>query len=162
MSENKFSVRLSEAIKASGKSQTVIAKLAGITAPYLSDLKKGHKGNPSQEVLKKLADSLGTTPAWLMSYRDDAGISVVGGPGGKRTENAISEGNTNHLGGADVGKTPSLEYLERRTKFLAVNYPPAYLLDTVVAMLKDGEARQVAAEETLHKIEAALRLSGYW
>lgn len=81
MSENKFSDRLSEAIKASGKTQTEVAREAGITAPYLSDLKKGHKGNPSQEVLRKLADSLETTPAWLMSYKDNAGIHVVGGTG---------------------------------------------------------------------------------
>lgn len=97
MSENKFSDRLSEAIKASGKTQTKIAELAGITAPYLSDLKKGNKGNPSHEVLKKLADSLGTTPAWLMSYRDAAGISVVGGPEGEpvqQAQNVTSEGKT--------------------------------------------------------------------
>jgi transcriptional regulator with XRE-family HTH domain len=71
VSEKLFSERLSESLKASGLSQSQVAKQAGITAPYLSDLKKGKRGNPSTEVVRKLAAALKTSPFWLMGYEDD-------------------------------------------------------------------------------------------
>jgi transcriptional regulator with XRE-family HTH domain len=66
MSEQ-FSERLAEALKRSGKSQTEISALAGITPPYLSDLKKGKKSNPSNEIVSALAKALGVSVGWLLA-----------------------------------------------------------------------------------------------
>lgn len=107
---------------------------------------------PGGESLQSLAQLLCVDAQWLL----------YGTGAAKPYEIAKSDGKAKQSQGSMSEKGLSPEYLERRSKFLAEHYPPEYLLDTVVAMLKDGEARQVAAEETLHKIEAALRLSGYW
>ena len=66
MSEH-FSERLAEALKKSGKSQTEVSALAGITPPYLSDLKKGKKSNPSNDIVSALAKALGVSVGWLLA-----------------------------------------------------------------------------------------------
>lgn len=65
MSES-FSSRLSEAIASSPLTQREIARISGITAPYLSDLKSGKKANPSREIIDKLAGILEVSPARLL------------------------------------------------------------------------------------------------
>lgn len=70
-SEENFSGRLSQAMDASGISQARLAERTGLTAPYISELRKGRKQNPSPEVAGKLAAALGCSPVWLMHGQGD-------------------------------------------------------------------------------------------
>lgn len=65
-----FSNRLAEAISKSPKNQGEIARNAGITAPYLSDLKRGNRDNPSREIVSKLALALNVSVGWLAGESD--------------------------------------------------------------------------------------------
>lgn len=62
-----FSENLAEAIRRSEKNQSEIAALVGITPPYLSDLKKGKRSNPSREIVASLAQALGVSVSWLLT-----------------------------------------------------------------------------------------------
>lgn len=48
-----------------GLKQKDVAEKAGITAAYLLQLEKGSAKNPSIELMKKLAEILGSTPQEL-------------------------------------------------------------------------------------------------
>lgn len=62
-----FSKRLAQAIAKSSKNQVEIAKIVGIAPPYLSDLKRGNRSNPSSEVVKRLAEVLEVPISWLLA-----------------------------------------------------------------------------------------------
>lgn len=49
-----------------GLNQAEVARQAGVSAPYLSELEGGHGRRPSGEVLLRLADALGVTIAELL------------------------------------------------------------------------------------------------
>lgn len=76
MSEE-FSHRLADAIAKSGRTQAEIATISGITAPYLSDLKKGKKENPSREVVAALANCLGVSISWLLSSESESREATI-------------------------------------------------------------------------------------
>ena len=67
-----FSEKLAEAIRLSEKTQSEIAALVGITPPYLSDLKKGKRSNPSREIVAALAQVLGVSVSWLLASESSA------------------------------------------------------------------------------------------
>ena len=117
MSEKNFSARLSRALKASGLSQAAVAKNAGITAPYLSDLKKGKRGNPSADVVQKLADALSIAPAWLMSYTDQTNPSTasqVPPPGSQNAENFANPNESESASPTFLQDAPA--------QYVAINY----------------------------------------
>jgi transcriptional regulator with XRE-family HTH domain len=49
-----------------GLTQAEVARRAGVSAPYLSELEGGHGRRPSGEVLLRLAEALGVTIAELL------------------------------------------------------------------------------------------------
>lgn len=49
-----------------GLTAVALAKLAQISRAHLSEIERGHVGNPSAVVLQRLADALGTTTADLL------------------------------------------------------------------------------------------------
>lgn len=57
---------LREMRKLAAFSATKLAKKAGITPPYLSQIENGHR-DPSEEVVGRLAAALGVSPASLFS-----------------------------------------------------------------------------------------------
>lgn len=69
--EDFFSSRLSQAMDTAGITQARLAERSGLTAPYISELRKGRKQNPSPEVAGKLAAALGCSPAWLLHGTGD-------------------------------------------------------------------------------------------
>ena len=58
--------RLSELRKAKGLSVAELAEASGVSIPYIHQIEKGPKRNPSGEILQKLAAGLGTTVADLI------------------------------------------------------------------------------------------------
>lgn len=64
-----FNKRLAEAIKESGKKQTVIAKEAGVSKQCISDFKAG-KSYPSLQTLALLCRSLDVSSDYLLGLND--------------------------------------------------------------------------------------------
>lgn len=81
-----FSKRLEKAIADSPLKQTEIAEIAGITPPYLSDLKTGKKTNPSQDLVAKIAETLCVPYRWLLLGDEDVNLM-------EKPENAESSAN---------------------------------------------------------------------
>lgn len=65
--------RISQLRKAKGNSITELAKVSGVSQPYLQQIEAGDRKNPSGKILQKLASALGTTVADLLGC--PAGIS---------------------------------------------------------------------------------------
>lgn len=65
----RWSARLREAIRASGKTQSEIARIAGIPEETVSRLVTGQSGNPKLETVFCIAHALGTTVGWLLEER---------------------------------------------------------------------------------------------
>ena len=61
-----FSTRIKEIREGKGLSIGALAKKAGLSDPYVRQLEKGIKKNPTGAVLKKLATALGVTIADLI------------------------------------------------------------------------------------------------
>ena len=67
MSPTRLSTLLRELRERKDMSQLQLAKRAGVTQSYISDLEAGTKKNPSVAILKKLAKALGVPPTELLA-----------------------------------------------------------------------------------------------
>lgn len=141
MSEN-FSQRLTQAIRKSNLNQGEIAERAGITAPYLSDLKQGKKSNPSREIIAKLAEILSVSPAWLMALSEN--ISPSENP---KTATCLTNPNKLQEPPAPYGNEKYRLLFER----LIAEADPRWLVERVetlqdLAYKGDTDARLLVAE----------------
>lgn len=75
-----FTSRLVEAIKASGKLQTQIAKEVGVAKQCISDFKSG-KSNPSIQTLTLLCISLDVSADYLLGLTDEMGNRIANDDG---------------------------------------------------------------------------------
>jgi transcriptional regulator with XRE-family HTH domain len=66
MSPRRLSTMVKELRATRGLSQRELAKLAGITNPYITLIETGQRKNPSLAVLKKLAKALGVPVTTLL------------------------------------------------------------------------------------------------
>lgn len=68
--------RLGEAMKRQGFSDYTLAEKTGISRTAIYYLRTGKRGQPSAEIVKRLADGLGTTVEYLMGI-DDPKLSAT-------------------------------------------------------------------------------------
>lgn len=66
-----FRARLEKAMIFDGRTAQALAEAANITPAYVSNLRTGTKQNPSSEVVRKLADALRVSFAWLITGEGD-------------------------------------------------------------------------------------------
>ena len=62
-----FQHRLVSSMAERGISGADLARRTGLTEPYISQLRKGHRGNPTGDTVAKLADALDVSTDWLLA-----------------------------------------------------------------------------------------------
>lgn len=93
---NKFSQRVADAIKQSGKTQKEIAKALNISEGNITNWKKG-ESQPSIEILYLLCKFIGESADYLLGLEDESGRKIYNAVNNHISDNHGTINQTNNF-----------------------------------------------------------------
>ena len=108
--------RLKELRESKGFSVRALARMAGLSQPYVRQIELGIKSNPSAAVLQKLAVALGVTVADIMGTSVEIPEEALQGVLKSLTEFARKKGKVSGLRQEDVEMLKGIHFRGRRPK----------------------------------------------
>ena len=108
--------RLNELRESKGFSVRALARMAGLSQPYLRQIELGIKSNPSAAVLQKLAVALGVTVADIMGTSVEIPEDSLKGIPKSLVEFARKKGKAAGLRQEDIEMLKGIHFRGRRPK----------------------------------------------